>query len=105
VGLEVSKRQYNRRFRALQRLAAKAQRLDREWAKRRLGLVARAGFAGSVTLDWFVADPDAACFVAHYTARRKVRREFTCLVGTTRTTRSPTRCFSGVWPTRQRTGG
>jgi hypothetical protein len=76
-GLELSKRQYNRRFRALRRVTGKAARLDTEWAKRRLLLVARAGFGAEITRERFLADPWAGCFVAYYTAKRKVRRQFT----------------------------
>lgn len=79
AGIEISKRQYNRRFRVLQRVAAKASTLDREGKKRGLAMTARAGFAASISLEQFRADPGAACFVAYYTARRKQRREFTLL--------------------------
>lgn len=77
AGIELSKRQYNRRFRVLQRVAAKASTLEREQAKRRLTLTARAGFAATISEEQFAADPNAACFVAYYTAKRKLRREFT----------------------------
>jgi hypothetical protein len=76
AGIEDSKRQYNRRFRALSRLAKKAEKLQVEQAKRRLLLVGSSGFAHEITLEEFLADPDAACFVAYYSARRKSRREF-----------------------------
>lgn len=77
AGMDISKRQYNRRFRALRRLTAKAEKLAGELNKRQLTVQARAGFAAELTLDRFRADPDAACFVAYYTAKRKLRREFT----------------------------
>jgi hypothetical protein len=77
AGIELSKRQYNRRFRLLRRIEAKASTLDNERRKRSLALVARAGQASSIGLGQFLADPDAACFVAYYTAKRKLRREFT----------------------------
>ncbi|MEV0058817.1 hypothetical protein [Nocardia sp. NPDC050718] len=77
AGMDVSKRQYNRRFRALTRLTAKAEKLAAEQRKRQLAVRARAGFAAELTLDRFRADPNAACFVAYYTAKRKLRREFT----------------------------
>ena len=77
AGIELSKRQYNRRFRMLRRLSAKAGRLERMKEMRRLTLLASAGFVGAIDHDRFRADVDAACFVAYYTARRKLRREFT----------------------------
>lgn len=77
AGIELSKRQYNRRFRALRHLAAKTERLAAEQDKRRLVLRGRSGFADAITLGSFQADPDAACFVAYYVARRNLRRAFT----------------------------
>ncbi|WBB52389.1 hypothetical protein [Verrucosispora sp. WMMD573] len=77
AGIELSKRQYNRRFRVTQRLSAKADRLAVEQTKRHLTMVARAGFAGSIERDAFLADRWAGCFVAYLTAKRKLRREFT----------------------------
>ncbi|MFJ5988409.1 hypothetical protein [Lentzea sp. NPDC092896] len=76
AGIELSKRQYNRRFRVLRRLSAKADRLGRAQELRRATLLASAGFVGVIDRDRFRADPDAACFVAYFTARRKLRREF-----------------------------
>ncbi|WP_328346636.1 hypothetical protein [Micromonospora sp. NBC_00421] len=77
AGIELSKRQYNRRFRVTRRVAAKAGRLGAGQTRRQLTLVARSGFAAGLPLATFVADPWAACFVAYLTARRKLRREFT----------------------------
>ncbi|NAS21584.1 hypothetical protein GT755_07790 [Herbidospora sp. NEAU-GS84] len=76
AGMDVSKRQYNRRFRALGRLAAKADKLADEQDLRRLLLIGRSGFASTITLERFRADPAAACFVAYFAARRNLRREF-----------------------------
>jgi hypothetical protein len=77
AGIELSKRQYNRRFRMLRRLSAKAARLERARKTRDMTLLAAAGFVGTIDRDRFHADPDAACFIAYFTARRKLRREFT----------------------------
>ncbi|MEU8213176.1 hypothetical protein AB0B85_28710 [Micromonospora sp. NPDC049044] len=77
VGIELSKWQYNRRFRVTQRLSAKADRLAVEQTKRRLTMVARAGFPASIDRGAFLADPWAGCFVAYLTAKRELRREFT----------------------------
>ncbi|SER15122.1 hypothetical protein [Lentzea albida] len=76
AGIELSKRQYNRRFRMLRRLSAKAGRLGRAQELRRATLLASAGFVDVIDRDRFRADPAAACFVAYFTARRKLRREF-----------------------------
>ncbi|MFF0312667.1 hypothetical protein ACFYSC_35030 [Streptosporangium sp. NPDC004379] len=76
AGMDLSKRQYNRRFRMLRRIAAKAGTLSIEQDKRRLLMVGVTGFGADIPPERFAADVDAACFVAYYTARRKVRREF-----------------------------
>ncbi|MBO3745945.1 hypothetical protein J5X84_07680 [Streptosporangiaceae bacterium NEAU-GS5] len=76
LGLDLSKRQYNRRFRALGRLADKADRLSDGHALWRLVLIGRSGFASTVPFERFSADPYAAAFIAYFTARRNMRREF-----------------------------
>lgn len=76
AGMELTARQYNRRWRALHRLAAKAKQLEHEQFKRRLVMLGRSGFAGQLDFDRFRADENAACFIAYYTARRNLRREF-----------------------------
>ncbi|MFI6602746.1 hypothetical protein ACIBHX_41380 [Nonomuraea sp. NPDC050536] len=76
AGMELSKRQYNRRFRMLRRIAAKAGTLGVEQDKRHLLMVGVTGFGADIPLERFLADVNAACFVAYFTARRKLRREF-----------------------------
>ncbi|NUR83172.1 MAG: hypothetical protein HOY71_03690 [Nonomuraea sp.] len=76
AGLDLSKRQYNRRFRMLRRIAAKAATLGTELDKRHLLMIGVTGFGVDLPLERFAADADAACFVAYFTARRKLRRRF-----------------------------
>jgi hypothetical protein len=76
AGVDLPKRQYNRRWRFLVRLAAKIDRYDRELRKRQLLLVGRSGLAADISLDRFRQDADAACFVAYFVARRNLRRQF-----------------------------
>ncbi|KJK33733.1 hypothetical protein UK23_44950 [Lentzea aerocolonigenes] len=76
AGIELSKRQYNRRFRMLRRLSAKASRMERARKTRDAPLLAAPGFVGAIDRSRFRADPDAACFIAYFTARRELRREF-----------------------------
>ncbi|WP_306207453.1 hypothetical protein [Actinoplanes sp. RD1] len=77
AGIDLPKRQYNRRWRFLVRLSAKIDRIDTELRKRELMLVGRSGLAADITLERFRADPDAAAFVAYFVARRNLRRQFT----------------------------
>jgi hypothetical protein len=77
AGLDVTKRQYNKRFRLLARMERKRARLARELRKRALTLVGKSGLASRLSWDEFAADPASACFVAYYTARCNLRSEFT----------------------------
>ena len=77
AGAGLSKRQYNRLLRHLARTHDKAGRLDRQARERELLIVGRNGLVADIGFEEFSGDPAAACFVAYYTARRNLRREFT----------------------------
>jgi len=77
AGIELSKRQYNRRFRVLRRLSAKAARLEHLRRTRPMSLLASVATVGGIDRDRFRADVDAACFAAYSAARRRLRREIT----------------------------
>jgi hypothetical protein len=76
-GIELSRRRYNRAWRFLARLEAKAARMEHEARKRDFTLAGRSGLAADITAEGFRRDPAAACFVAYFVARRNLRREFT----------------------------
>lgn len=78
AGIEHSgRRAYKRRVRALHHLAEKAGRMSERLGQRNLIMLGRSGFAHTIPLTRFAADPDAAMFVAYITARKNLRREFT----------------------------
>lgn len=77
AGLDLSKRQYNKRFRLLARMERKRDRIARELRKRSFALVAKSRLASTLTWDVFARDPDSACFVAYFAARCNLRSEFT----------------------------
>lgn len=77
LGMELSRRGYNKRFRLLARMEAKLQRLVGEIRKRELQMVGKSGLASRLSWDEFAVDPDAAAFAAYYAARRNLRSEFT----------------------------
>jgi hypothetical protein len=77
AGLDLSKRQYNKRFRLLTRMEAKRDRLARELRKRFFTLVSKSRLASQVPWEEFATDPVSACFTAYYTARCNLRSEFT----------------------------
>lgn len=75
--LPMSGRQVNRLVRHLIRTQAAAKKLGRQILLRQLLLVSNSGLAATTTtLAQMREDPDAACFVAYWTAMRKQRREF-----------------------------
>lgn len=72
----LSKRRYNRLVRHLNRMRERALHTQDLVLLRQLLLVSRSGLASEITLDEMRADPNAACFVAYWTAQRNRRREF-----------------------------
>ena len=76
AGVELSRRKYNRRWRAMRRLHHKSNKLDVEIQKRVMQIIGHSGFASLIPLDTFVADPPAAHFIAYWTARKNLRRQF-----------------------------
>jgi hypothetical protein len=76
AGIEISKRQYNRRWRLLTRMSRKIGNLDVELRKRELLLVGRSGLVADITRERFGADVFAARFIAYWVARKNMRRMF-----------------------------
>ncbi len=77
AGLDLSKRQYNKRFRLAARLERKRDRLARELEKREFTLVSKSRLASTLGWEEFARDRNTACFVAYFTARCNLRSEFT----------------------------
>lgn len=77
AGLELSRRQYNKRFRLAQRLERKRAKLAHELEKRTLTLTGKSRLASTLSFGVFADDEMTAAFVAYYTARCHVRSEFT----------------------------
>ncbi|MFE1290230.1 hypothetical protein [Streptomyces sp. NPDC058751] len=74
---EVSKRQYNKRFRLLRRMEAKLARLIHEQQRREVTMTGKGALAHELPYDLFAADPDTAAFIAYITARGHMRSVFT----------------------------
>ncbi len=75
-GMDISKRQYNKRFRLTARMERKRLRVIREQLKRNLALASKSRLAGRLNSDHF-RDTNTACFIAYYVARCNVRSVFT----------------------------
>lgn len=77
AGIELSRRQYNKRFRLAARLENKLIRLRKDQFKRSLTLASKNCLAHKITWDQFSSDVDTACFIAYYNARANRRSIFT----------------------------
>jgi len=77
AGLDLSRRQYNKRFRLATRIEAKCARVRRLLDQRALTLISKSRLASELSWEEFSADVNAACFVAYYAARCSLRSEFT----------------------------
>jgi hypothetical protein len=73
----LSKRQYNKRFRLLQRMEWKVETLEREIRKREYALVSKSRLATRITPENFLLDRNSACFIAYLTSRANLRSVFT----------------------------
>lgn len=77
IGLDISRRQYNKRFRLAARMERKRLRIVRELQKRCFTLIGKSRLASQLSWEEFARDADSACFIAYYTARCNLRSEFT----------------------------
>lgn len=75
-GMDISKRQYNKRFRLAARMERKRLRVIREQLKRSLTLASKSRLASRLNPDHF-RDANTACFIAYYVARCNLRSVFT----------------------------
>lgn len=75
-GLDLSRRQYNKRFRLASRMEAKRTRVLREQLQRSLTLASKSRLSSRLQPE-HLRDPDTAAFIAYYVARRNLRSTFT----------------------------
>lgn len=76
IGVDIPRRRYRKLVRQMRRTDRRAWDLKRQVMLRQMVLVGRSGLAYSITVDEMRADPDAAAFVAYWTAQRNRRRQF-----------------------------
>lgn len=76
-GLDISKRQYNKRWRVLRHLEKKLNVLIWECKKFELQQTAKNGLARCIEEKDFMSNMSSACLIAYYTARCNLRSEFT----------------------------
>jgi hypothetical protein len=76
-GVPFPARRYRKLVRQMRRTLAQAEALKQQVLLHHMRVVGQSGLAYSITEEEMRADPDAACFVAYWTARKNRRREFT----------------------------
>ena len=77
VGLDISRRRYNKLFRHLARMERKLHTLARELKKLELTKIGKSALASRLTWEAFASNHDTACFIAYFAARCNLRSEFT----------------------------
>jgi hypothetical protein len=76
-GLDLSKRNYNKKWRILKRLEQKLLTLARENRKNEFQLIAKHGLVHHLDFETFSSDLNTACFIAYYNSRCNLRSVFT----------------------------
>ncbi|MFB6454555.1 hypothetical protein ACE38W_04725 [Chitinophaga sp. Hz27] len=76
-GLDLSKRNYNKKWRLLKRLEAKLAVIVREQTKLKFQGIGKHGLTNEITYEAFGQDLNTACFIAYIVARGNLRSEFT----------------------------
>lgn len=77
VGMDLKKRQYNKRWRFLKRLEAKVGRMVREQRKYNFTRYSKSALAVQLTQEELARDLESACFIAYLSARMSARSVFT----------------------------
>lgn len=77
VGLDISKRNYNKKWRLLKRLEKKVLKIQRETQKVEFQKISKHGLVHHLDFENFSSDINTACFIAYYNARCNLRSLFT----------------------------
>jgi len=77
AGLDLSKRNYNKKWRIIKRLENKLKTFIQENRKKEFQLISKHGFAHHLDFVNFSKDLNTACFIAYYNARCNLRSVFT----------------------------
>lgn len=77
AGLDISKRNYNKKWRLLKRIEIRLQKFIHESKKIELQKIAKHGLSHTITFEDFSKDPNTACFIAYFNAKSNLRSTFT----------------------------
>lgn len=77
AGLDISKRNYNKKWRLLKRIETRLQKFIHESKKIELQKIAKHGLSHTISFEDFSKDLNTACFIAYFNARSNLRSTFT----------------------------
>lgn len=77
IGMDMSKRSYNKKWRLLKRLENKLLKYQRELKKVEFQMISKHGMVHHLNFEEFSKDINSACFIAYYNARCNLRSVFT----------------------------
>ena len=77
IGVDISRRQYNKRFRLAVRMEKKLIRFKRESFKRAIAVASKSRLVANICWEDFSSDLNSACFIAYYVSRCNLRSVFT----------------------------
>lgn len=77
AGLDISKRNYNKKWRLLKRIEIRLQKFIQESKKIELQKIAKHGLSHTISFEDFSKDLNTACFIAYFNARSNLRSVFT----------------------------
>lgn len=77
AGLDLSKRNYNKKWRLLKRIEKRLYKCIQESKKIEFQKIAKHGLAHTISPEDFNSDLNTACFIAYFNARSNVRSTFT----------------------------
>jgi len=77
IGLDISKRNYNKKWRLLKRLEKKLLKFQREIRKVEFQKIAKHGIVHHLDFENFSKNKNTACFIAYYNSKCNLRSVFT----------------------------
>jgi hypothetical protein len=77
AGLDISKRNYNKKWRLLKRIEIRLQKFIHESKKIELQKIAKHGLSHTISFEGFSQDLNTACFIAYFNAKSNLRSVFT----------------------------
>lgn len=77
AGLDISKRNYNKKWRLLKRIEIRLQKFIHESKKLELQKIAKHGLSHTISFEDFNKDLNTACFIAYFNAKSNLRSTFT----------------------------